>query len=679
MKFQGQAVLVYLEEDNITKAYFRIRPLLTSEGPVSQEELNAFPDEGYLRIVPDKNEQHTFKERMRNMCGLCLLDLRNQPSDANKIRTNKNYSPTRGEVNQFIVYSDAVQAIPQNLMYQVVSEAELDKAVTPQVYIRSGANMQGPVEKGAAHQEAGQLAPDSKGIFSISLNNQELLFYWPQEETVSLPTLQEEEAVSAPPEEEKETALDKIQQMNNTCITETAHSLKKEAATPAFSAPKQPLSGTRLYQPPQKQTSFRRAHNPLMETVEQQRYAAKYEAPGAVLSDCSALKDVANPAEDLKRCLHDMCSKLNGNRQAVESLLSCPGMRQTVIEVMGDSKNDLTFTAMHRQLQELEAERLMLLMQLSDARKDKQAFRQEAIGEMTHEEKKAVEALRAQQKALTSEIEKQKTELMAFDEKRTEAEETLQNAAQAKNEFIVRKTGSDVPTAELVNRLEKALQTVGFVCEEDDALAMLTAYALSPATLLFDAPSVPDAALAIEAMAAVFCAPISTIESCTIMPGGNTPVFSHFQMHNHSTLALTGETYKMLYPFALKKSPCPMLHFVVNQTAIPGDMPVFPAVSQKSLDAFLTEGKLSDETIAAVNSLRHCVPALPLPLVIVKNMLRFIAATQNRFKGGVAESIDRAFAMFALPYFMDNNAEKDTLLPQLAALPCSMELLNSKK
>ena len=90
MKFQGQAVLVYLEEDNITRAYFRIRPLLTVTGPVSQEELNAFPDEGYLRIVPDKNEQHTFKDRMRTMCGLCLLDLRNQPAEANKIRTNKN-------------------------------------------------------------------------------------------------------------------------------------------------------------------------------------------------------------------------------------------------------------------------------------------------------------------------------------------------------------------------------------------------------------------------------------------------------------------------------------------------------------------------------------------------------------------------------------------------------------
>ena len=121
MDFTGRIVLSYVEEDNIQRAYFRIRPLLTADGAVAQADIDALPDEGYLRIVPDKNEQHTFKERMRELAPLCVLDLLNLPADAVKIRTNKNYAPQRGENNQFIVYSDAVQAIPQQLFYEVIS------------------------------------------------------------------------------------------------------------------------------------------------------------------------------------------------------------------------------------------------------------------------------------------------------------------------------------------------------------------------------------------------------------------------------------------------------------------------------------------------------------------------------------------------------------------------------
>ncbi len=43
MNFQGKAVLVYLEEDNIARAYFRIQPLLTEDGSVATETLAAFP------------------------------------------------------------------------------------------------------------------------------------------------------------------------------------------------------------------------------------------------------------------------------------------------------------------------------------------------------------------------------------------------------------------------------------------------------------------------------------------------------------------------------------------------------------------------------------------------------------------------------------------------------------
>lgn len=176
MNFQGKAVLVYLEEDNIARAYFRVQPLMTQDGPVGPMAAE-YPDEGFLRIVPDKNEQHTFKERMRTLSGLCLVDLRPFSMEANKIRTNKNYSPSRGENNQFIVYSDAVRALPEDLLYQVVGENEVKNASTPQVYIRNGANIQGPFrrEDGQNVGETVQLPPDSSEIHSLTVNGQEQL------------------------------------------------------------------------------------------------------------------------------------------------------------------------------------------------------------------------------------------------------------------------------------------------------------------------------------------------------------------------------------------------------------------------------------------------------------------------------------------------------------------------
>ena len=171
MDFSGKIVLSFIEEDNVQRAYFRIRPLLTGEGALTKQDIDALPDDGYLRIVPDKNEQHTFKDRMRSLGYLCVLDLKNIPPETIKIRNNKNYAPARGENNQFIVYSDAVQAVPPQLVYEVISAEQGDKeriaqSSTALCYLRSGGRIYVPVSRATALDPEGacQLAPDSDGI-----------------------------------------------------------------------------------------------------------------------------------------------------------------------------------------------------------------------------------------------------------------------------------------------------------------------------------------------------------------------------------------------------------------------------------------------------------------------------------------------------------------------------------
>ncbi|MDD3109346.1 MAG: hypothetical protein PHH32_01720, partial [Eubacteriales bacterium] len=90
MDLSGQRVLAYLQEDNTHRVLFRVRPLLSSQGLLAAEDIDAFRDQGFLRIAPDRQEQHTFKERMRELGPLCVLDLQGTAPAQGKVRPNRN-------------------------------------------------------------------------------------------------------------------------------------------------------------------------------------------------------------------------------------------------------------------------------------------------------------------------------------------------------------------------------------------------------------------------------------------------------------------------------------------------------------------------------------------------------------------------------------------------------------
>ena len=157
MALTGNLLLAFLEEDNVQRSLFRVRPLITESGVVPQHELDALGDEGYLRIVPDRKEQHTFKERMREIGPLCVLV--RQPH-VEKIRPNKNYAPLRGEKNRMVIYSDASGAAED--VFEVVADLRVPP-MTPQYCLRtaahSGRTAAKPVRKRPAkHDRSGQRA-----------------------------------------------------------------------------------------------------------------------------------------------------------------------------------------------------------------------------------------------------------------------------------------------------------------------------------------------------------------------------------------------------------------------------------------------------------------------------------------------------------------------------------------
>ena len=122
MSLPGKLCVGILEEDNPLRSYFRFKPLLVEENgryrPFQDAEL--YPDEGCIRIVPDKNESYYFKSRMRQNGLFSVVDLRDHPSENDKIRQNKNYRSGGEENNAYIIYSDVVHAPAAEMIYQLL-------------------------------------------------------------------------------------------------------------------------------------------------------------------------------------------------------------------------------------------------------------------------------------------------------------------------------------------------------------------------------------------------------------------------------------------------------------------------------------------------------------------------------------------------------------------------------
>ena len=131
MSLPGKLCIGILEEDNPLRSYFRFKPLLVDEGgcyvPYGNHDL--YPDEGCIRIVPDKNESYHFKARMRQTGLFCVVDLREHPNDNDKIRPNKNYRHEGEEINSCIIYSDVVRGPAPGMIFEVLPAAAAEGPV----------------------------------------------------------------------------------------------------------------------------------------------------------------------------------------------------------------------------------------------------------------------------------------------------------------------------------------------------------------------------------------------------------------------------------------------------------------------------------------------------------------------------------------------------------------------
>lgn len=463
MTLDNQLLFCYLEEDNIQQAYFRVHPLLTTEADIRQEALSLFPAEGCLRIVPDRNEQHSFKSRMRQLGAYCVVDLMNLSPEATKIRTNKNYRPDRGENNQFILYSDTVKQLPEHSFYELI-DGNADnyinlaqKVITPLFYIRQGDVLYGPVRKNTPEEPrksselAGMLftlsCPDNSEHAILCVKDapavqprQPIVCMEPVKPIVCTPEGNVAPATpaesSVPEATAKETvssdealpigeSLNILDQSKN--FEETLQSLDQPLSdsanllhnTPENRPPKPTkldiapgtLTGTPLVRTPLR-TATQPIKNRVQEAVTNQWYIGKYEPPAQNLPTGASMRPIDNPVSTATEAFRNAWRMPEVRDQLLDFVLSLDGLRSKLEPRICRDRN---VTALQRvlrdRLQDLEAERLSALCQLDKAHRDLDGFKQQIISGITSRLQQETSQLESSRNAYENDVAGLKNEL----------------------------------------------------------------------------------------------------------------------------------------------------------------------------------------------------------------------------------------------------------------------------
>lgn len=425
----GRLCIGILEEDNPLKSYFRLKPLLVEEGgaylPFTEGE--RFPEEGCIRIVPDKNESSHFKARMRRMGRYCVLDLREHTGESDKIRPNKNYHGDESEKNAFIVYSDVVREPAPNLIFEIaenLTEGPWPAPGTPRLIAPDGLDTwaySAPEEEGGE----GRIAPDGQALDASELARFELEGFSGETLRFAIrlpsalcavapapqPAPRAEKSAPQPPVEEPAPAEP-----------------EKPWITSAPAAPPAPPVSRMRMSPLQQALAAQSGLNPrhnrsLREVVEDKWKHSRVDQLGHPVPGKAASQPMENPLERAMDALRAAWNMPELRDRLVENLAEMAELNRAL-----DSRvNRLTNSSLRRELEDLEAERLKTLDELDTLRREKRNLREKFKQEVREEE---AEALReAVERTREAQAERARQEALAADARR--AAECAQDAFAA--------------------------------------------------------------------------------------------------------------------------------------------------------------------------------------------------------------------------------------------------------
>ena len=502
MTLTGKITLCELEEDNPQKSYFRVRPLLTGENGQSEkvEDVDSlYPDEGGIRIVPDKNEAMRFKSRMRTLGGYCLLNLIRHPNENDKIRPNKNYSPERGEMNRNIVYSDVIQACGPLDVMQVLSAGDSGKSkigYTHKVLLRERGMLKGPYIP--------ELTPDrmifgfnadvynepieakEENIHRFMRGNEEIELYIsdsvfsPSAESAPRPFAPGAEAAENRSEAPGETASpapaaqtpDAQEAESKASAESPAPKTEPEAEKPAaapqpFARPALRPQAPKPAKPEENKPAARenapqaentpekrplRKNDPyegqvglnprrsksLSEVVDYYWRQSRIEQLGAEVSSQSKSSPVVSPVEQALRLVREVWQLPDGRQALISGLTKLDGLGSSISPAAAQGAKTETSNASDDEMNRLEAERLELLRDIDRLKSDRIRQRGELMEETRAAHAKEISELEKREQMLRDECQSRERAAQSARQAQAEAERLLTKESKDKldSEFL---------------------------------------------------------------------------------------------------------------------------------------------------------------------------------------------------------------------------------------------------
>ena len=461
----GKLCIGILEEDNPLKAYFRMKPLLVENDgkyePFEGGEI--YPEDGCIRIVPDKNESSHFKARMRRMGRYCVLDLREHAGENDKIRPNKNYRGDDTERNAHIVYSDVVREPADNMIFEIAEElapGAWSGAAPGTPRLLCGTALE--TWAYAASEEEGN--PGSVSLDGESLREEELQRFevtgFPGQTlhfAIKLPNSMASVTGAPKPRQERAAATPEAQSQPEA----KAESKPTRPAPPpekpwiSHDLPKAPpMRGriTNLQQALEAQSGLNpRRGRSLQEVIEEKWRHSRVDQLGHPVPANATGQPLENP---LERAL-----------EALRSAWRIPELRQRLIESISemDEFSDALMTcvrkvrdgAIHQELEELEAERLKALDALDKLNRDKKALRETFKQEIREEEAAAFQEAVERTRAAKAECEAQEAAAREARQAAAAAEDFYASLSDGRFEEKLRDFAFTSRAVELLSRPEE--------------------------------------------------------------------------------------------------------------------------------------------------------------------------------------------------------------------------------
>lgn len=664
MEFSGRVFLASIEEDNIQRSLFRVRPLLDASGPISQEDMDSLEDEGFLRIVPDKQEQYTFKDRMRTLGTMCMIDLRRVPPEISKVRLNKNYAPAKGERNRHVIYSDAILSLEGQPICEVVADPRSPVPVTSCYYLRSGGHIEGPYDKykAAPVDALSCIAPDSDRLFAVTMpDERERLFFWPDNGPRPLEV--------SPPEQTTQ------EQAPAAAAAPSADPLQ------VILPPGKKLNGTPLQKPNLKRIERTPGNRSLEEVVDRAVRKVRPEEPGARLTQAESLQ--ADPIERLDLALQAMWHTSELQRLAADCILTMDGAAELLGRIMTNDQGNTVILAMKQQMEDLEAERLALLIQLEDLAKNKGALLREAAASQGKANNHAAQ----QEEALRQSILTLEGQLAQLIDKR-DALLTPERSHAHSPRFIRPAQGQDCTPAKAAKLIAEALGKAGFICDKDAAMNLLM-HTLLYKALRVCAPYLADARLAArtfaDAIGAEWAAHVGAHGHALRLAGGDGPAIligtGHDPHEQDLTQIIIGSNSGDREPDeeARLGQPWPVITFTPQPGFGLSSSAQRFTIREEQMRRAILDGarELPPAALELLEqldeALRQCKQQLPQAFKL--DMLRYLRCAQTQLDGGIAAALDFALSCWVLPFVKLHQMDISVLLPFMPGMPRSQALL----